>query len=349
MKKILKIVLLVILTPIVLFAFFLLYSTISNYQPDDKERIANLKGKVIDVRDTLNVFNWNIGYAGLGDDMSFFYDGGEMVRTTKERTDKNFQAILHQLKQHDSIDFFLLQEVDLDSKRSYNQNQFDSISSQFPLYSSFFAFNYKVDFVPIPATDPLGRTRSGLASYSKNEPFSVVRAAFQGNYSWPMGIFMLDRCYMVQRFYTSDGKEFVLINTHNSAYDDGSLRKEQMKLLREFLLSEYELGHYVIVGGDWNQMPPNDSLKNVEYNDKHLTRLRIDSDFMPEGWNWVFTEDIPTNRMINEAYNKETTIQSTIDFFLLSPNVESLGLNVIDLQFKNSDHQPMVLSFSFKN
>jgi len=29
--------------------------------------------------------------------------------------------------------------------------------------------------------------------------------------------------------------------------------------------------------------------------------------------------------------------------------VESLGLNVIDLQFKNSDHQPMVLSFSFKN
>lgn len=349
MKKALKIVSVVLLFPIGLFTIFLVYSTVNNYKPEDNIQIAKLKGHVIDVRDTLNVFNWNIGYSGLGDDMSFFYDGGDKTRTTEQRTKENFNAILHELKSNDSIDFYLLQEVDLDSKRSYNINQFDSIADHFPNYSKFFAFNYKVDFVPVPPNDPLGKTRSGLVSFSMHEPFLVKRSAFKGNYSWPMGIFMLDRCYMVQRFFTSNGKELLIINTHNSAYDDGSLRKEQMKLLREFLISEYNKGNYVVVGGDWNQMPPNSTFGSEEYNDEHLTRIRIDSDFMPKGWSWVSSEKIPTNRMINEVYNKETTITSTIDFFLLSPNVESTALKVRDLQFKNSDHQPVIISFKFKN
>lgn len=349
MKKLLKIILFVLLIPIVIFAIFLIYSTVKNYQPANIVPIAKLKGKVIDIRDTLNVFNWNIGYSGLGDDMSFFYDGGEKTRTTEQRTTENLNAIINQIKSHDSVDFYLLQEVDLDSRRSYNLNQFDSITEHLPNYSKFFAFNYKVDFVPVPLNDPLGKTRSGLASFTKHEPFSVVRSAFKGNYSWPMGVFMLDRCYMVQRFFTSNGKELLIINTHNSAYDDGSLRKEQMKLMREFLLAEYSKGNYIVVGGDWNQMPPNDTVSSKEYNDKHLTRLRIDSDFMSIGWSWVFTEEIPSNRMINEGYNKETTVVSTIDFFLLSPNLKGTAFKAIDLQFKNSDHQPMVMTFAFKN
>lgn len=346
MKKLLKGLLFAILTPILLFACFLIYSTIVNYQPVPVEQISEAKGKVIDIRDTLNIFNWNIGYCGLGDNMSFFYDGGAEVRTTKERTYENLAAIVKQLEAHDSIHFYLLQEVDLSSKRSYRTNQFDTLKAAFSDYFPSFAFNYKVNFVPVPPTEPLGKVNSGLVSFSKFEPFVVSRHAFEGNYSWPKELFMLDRCFMVQRFYTSNGKELLIINTHNSAYDDGSLRKRQMKMMRGFLQDEYAKGNYIIVGGDWNQMPPKKG-DNEEYKDKHLTRIRIDAEVLPNDWQWSFCEAIPTNRMINEVYNPKTTQQTTIDFFLSSPNVKVNSHQNIDLQFKNSDHQPLLFSFSF--
>ena len=46
---------------------------------------------------------------------------------------------------------------------------------------------------------------------------------------------MLDRCFLVNRYPVSNGNELLMINTHNSAYDDGSLRKQQMDFLKDFL------------------------------------------------------------------------------------------------------------------
>lgn len=347
MKKLLKLLLVLILLPVLVFIIFLVYSSIKDYKPVPVEQISESKGIVIDVRDTLNVFNWNIGYCGLGDDMSFFYDGGNAVRTTKQRTAENLKAVIDQIQSHDTIQFYLLQEVDVNSKRSYRFNQFDSIQESLSGYYGVFTYNYKVNFVPIPLAEPLGHVEGGLATFSEFEPFETHRHAFEGNYDWPMGLFMLDRCFMVQRFYTSNGKELLVINTHNSAYDNGSLRIKQMEMLRVFLVDEYEKGNYIIVGGDWNQMPPN-KLDNTEYKDKHLTRIRIDHELLPAGWEWLFCETVPTNRMINEPYNPETTVTTTIDFFLASPNVRVVTMKNVNLNFKNSDHQPVVLSFAFK-
>lgn len=36
----------------------------------------------------------NIGYAGLGDNMDFFYDGGRRVRDSRERTARNLKEIV---------------------------------------------------------------------------------------------------------------------------------------------------------------------------------------------------------------------------------------------------------------
>ncbi len=347
MKRILKISAYIVLTPVVLFALFLAYSTISNYKPAHITNISLNEGTVVDIYDTLNIFNWNIGYGGLGDDMSFFYDGGEQVRTSLERTNENLQGIISQIKSHDSIDFYMLQELDINSRRSYKHDQYKALQNEMPDYFGSFACNFKVFFIPVPVSDPMGKTHSGIASYSKYQPFEVNRHAFEGNYSWPKGLFLLDRCFMVQKFYTSNGKELFIINTHNSAYDDGTLRLRQMKLMREFLLAEYDKGNYVIVGGDWNQNPPKKGESAKIHKDEHLTRIRIAENFMPEGWNWVYCENIPTNRMINKAYNPETTITTTIDFFLISPNIQKIELKNIDLAFKHSDHQPVVFSFGF--
>ena len=66
---------------------------------------------------------------------------------------------------------------------------------------------------------------------------------------------MLDRCFLLSRLALPDGKELVLINTHNEAFDDGSQRNQQMAVLKELMLKEYEKGNYVITGGDWNLNP----------------------------------------------------------------------------------------------
>lgn len=347
MKKILRILAVIIATPVFLFLVFLVYATVSDYKPEPVELLSESQGEVINVYDTLNVFDWNIGYCGLGDDMSFFYDGGEKVRTTKERTLENLSHVKRTILNHDSIDFYLLQEVDRSSRRSYYTNQLDSISIVLNDFVPEFGLNYKVAFVPVPPNNPLGKVDGGLVSFSKYKAFKSFRYSFPGNYAWPKGLFLLDRCFLVQRFYTSNGKELVIINTHNSAYDDGSLRKKQMEVMKNFLLSEYEKGNYIIVGGDWNQNPPVENVESEIVKESHLTRVRISHDFMPENWSWHYCEEIPTNRMINEVYNPKSTVTTTIDFYLVSPNIIVTGQRNIDLNFENSDHQPVLLSFTF--
>lgn len=347
MKKGIKIIGYLLLTFVLMFIILIIYSTAADYKPASIEKISESKGTVVNVYDTLKVFNWNIGYSGLGDDISFFYDGGDKMRTSKERTLANLQGIKQQMQKHDSIDFYLLQEVDKKSRRSYKINQLDSIASILPEYTSSFALNYKVAYVPVPLSNPMGKVEGGLAAYSKYIPFHVDRFSFPGNYAWPKGLFMLDRCFMVQRFYTSNGKELLVINTHNSAYDDGSLRKRQMEVMKTFLLKEYEKGNYVLVGGDWNQNPPEFGEASVEEKEGHLTRIRIAHDLMPKDWDWQYCEKTPTNRMIDEVYNPETTVTTTIDFYLLSPNLKAVAQKNVDLQFKHSDHHPVLLSFAF--
>jgi exonuclease III len=349
MKKFFKSIGLLILTLVLLFVVFLVYSTLADYKPEPIEPLAKSEGAVVNVYDTLHVFNWNIGYTGLGDDMSFFYDGGEKMRTTKERTLENLDGIVSQITARDSIHFFLLQEVDRSSRRSYKINAFDTLAKRLAAYQSFFALNYKVGFVPVPVSNPMGKVDGGLASYSKFQPFQVDRYAFEGNFAWPKGLFLLDRCFMVQRFYTSNGKELLIINTHNSAYDDGTLRKKQMEKMREFLLEEYQKGNYVLVGGDWNQNPPEAGAESAESKEGHLTRMRIASDFLPEEWQWVYNTNVPSNRMIDEVYNPETTVTTVIDFYLLSPNLLPVFSTNVNLNFKHSDHQPVLLTFVFEH
>jgi len=67
---------------------------------------------------------------------------------------------------------------------------------------------------------------------------------------------MLDRCFLVNRYPLKNGKELLIVNTHNSAYDNGTLKKQEMAFLKQWLLDENNKGNYIVVGGDWNQCPP---------------------------------------------------------------------------------------------
>jgi endonuclease/exonuclease/phosphatase family metal-dependent hydrolase len=339
MKKVLLYFILFITALLILINSFLIWVNVNEYKaaPIQEENIFFHNDKK-PITDTIQLMTWNIGYAGLGSGMDFFYDGGKNVRTSKELSFINFHHILNQVKSSDSIDFLLLQEIDTRSKRSYYVNQLEIIQRTLEMHYSF-AMNYKVIFVPQPLHAPYGKIESGLATFSRIRPCEAQRYSYTSDQTWPMRLFFPKRCFLMTRYQVKGQKELVLINTHNSAFDQGEERKMQMDQLKEVLLQEYEKGNYVIAGGDWNQNPPDyQSNKQSDF----FKVLNVEKNYPAKGWQWTYDIHVPSNRNLDQAYDSLTGAFNILDFFLLSPNIEILHTKCIDLKFKHSDHHPVI-------
>ncbi len=347
MKKLLHWFLILVSIPILYLVCVLLYGTITDYNPDETEIISKLDQDYL-ISDTAvySVMIWNIGYAGLGSNMDFFYDGGDHVRDTEDNVRRNLYYITSLLQKNDSLDFILLQEVDVNSKRSYGIDMVDHINQAMPEFFPFFATNYKVKFIPMPFTEPMGSVNSGLLTLSKHIPVETTRTSFPGNFSWPQKIFMLDRCFLTNTYKLNGNRLFHLINTHNSAYDDGSIRKQQIEYLSKYL---GDLNGGFLVGGDWNQCPPEVDTKGlVGYIFDTISFIKVDPILEQKGSRFHFDNTLPTNRRVKSAYSKESTPVTIIDYFLGSSQIDVISCKTLNVDFENSDHQPVILSFRFK-
>ena len=117
------------------------YLTVTEYNPDDIETVEVTDGGngSIDKGKSLTVMSWNIGYGALGDNADFFMDGGSGVMTADEqRLSDNLSEISSQIS-NVGPDLLLLQEIDLDSKRSHNVNELEYMRGELGGYSSDFA------------------------------------------------------------------------------------------------------------------------------------------------------------------------------------------------------------------
>ena len=339
----------------------LIHGTFTDYQPEKVVTLPAKSGsgpKVIE-DSILSFAIWNVGYGGLGEESNFFYDNsygllsrGRMIRSPKPAVEKNI-AGMTSFVASTKADFFLFQEVDFRSKRSYYINQYEAMQQARSDYSANFTVNYQVKRVPVPVLEPwrvYGATKSGLATYGRFQPTSVTRLQLPGTFSWPTRIFQLDRCLLVNRYQCAGGKELVVINLHHSAYDaKGDLKQVQMNFLRDLVLEEYQKGNYVIAGGDWNLCPPFFRFdgfapgKTAGYN-----QFNIEPDFLPDTWRWIYDTRVPTNRKTKTRYEAGETFVTLIDFFLVSPNINVLTAKGINQGFRFSDHQPVWMEIELK-
>ncbi len=349
--KLLRYFLYLVLGLALLFGLFLLFSTIVDYKPEERIIIdESSMPDTLSINDSLCILTWNIGYCGLGKEMDFFYDGGEKIRDSKKSTNNNLSSISKFLVSNDTVDIFLLQEVDIRSKRTYHINEVSEIADVLDYPNHYFAPNFKVLFLPVPPSEPVGLVHSGLLTVSKIKPYMVERFDFPGSYPWPKNLFMLDRCFLVSRIALSNHKDLLIINTHNSAFDGGTLKKHEMEYLKDFVENEYSNGNYILVAGDWNQNPPgfdgSSFNKNSEYQNFELAN--IPADFLPNGWTWIYDKTYPSNRSLSAPYKHGETATTILDFFLCSPNIKTSSARTINLNFENSDHQPVLTSIKFK-
>ena len=357
-KKGLLAFLIVLIIPIV----FVLVLTIFEYRPKPIEtvEIENQQSTQVKLNQSIQVMTFNIGYGGLGADEDFILDGGTKGRADSESVVLEYLEGITTLLETYPVDIYLLQEVDLKARRSYQINQVDLISET--LGTSFgyqYAFNFNVLFVPFPVsiTDHIGYVKSGLMSLMPYEVETSERHQFPGEFSWPLRAANLKRAMLVSRLPIENStQELIIVNLHMSAYDaDGSLRDQEMAYLKDFMASEYAKGNYVIIGGDFNQTFP-EAVGVFEVDSNYYQAFPIGNEFLPSGFRFEIDVTEPTCRLLNQPYEPEDfqTFYYIIDGFIVSDNIDvevfnglgtTPGAVTINHNFLYSDHNPVYLQF----
>ncbi|MDO4282243.1 MAG: endonuclease/exonuclease/phosphatase family protein [Clostridia bacterium] len=347
-KIVIGIIVFIILLLVVGFSVLML----TEYEPEDIEELT-VEGeatKKLKQDEDIKLLTYNLGYLSLDSTQDFFMDGGESVMPkTASNVNKNLAAIQN-LIQNEDADIYLFQEVDYKAKRSYNMNQYEGLKKDFDGTATY-AFYHKCLYIPYPIFNSVGHVESGMTILNKFA-LTATRIALPSAYSWPMRAVMFKRCLMVQRMQVENcDKELVVINLHLEAYDDGNTRLEQLEILKNLMLEEYEKGNYVIAGGDFNQkFPVVDNSKYPVLDDSHFSAATIPEDFLPEKWKYAVDGSKPTSRLLNEVYsgNYDNTQLYVIDGYILSPNVELKSVETIENSFSYSDHQPVRLTVKLK-
>ena len=337
---------------------------------------SNAKLNKVNTTDTYSIATYNIGFGAYSQDFTFFLDTGydkdgnptcgyNSKAKSKEEVITNTNGSLNSLKPYD-LDFLLLQEVDIKSTRSHKVNQNEYFLNQYKDYDNVFAYNFDSAFLPYPLYDMHGKSLAGISTFSRYRINDAKRVEYTISDSLSK-LFDLDRCFSVSTVFVENGKTLYIINSHMSAYDKGgTIRETQVKELNDFIKACKDEGNYVIVGGDFNH----DLLTfNPEYKysstNKAFDNVLKDPDWVApyfnelgkspliDGFKVVASDNVPTCRNNDIAWNPNLTYKCVVDGFIVSDNIEVITHYNIETKngnlnldgFAFSDHQPAYLEF----
>jgi endonuclease/exonuclease/phosphatase family metal-dependent hydrolase len=288
--------------------------------------------------DTLNLMIWNLGYGGLGAGSDFVADGGtsyfppsrEAVRQNVDGIDRTIRANAAQ------VDVFLFQEIARGGPVNYWTNLRGRVDEALASRQHIFFADFKTRLMPWP----LAMTH-GQAIYSN---FAIENPEVVALPAEDASIFGVKRRYasVIARLPMEAGGQWIIASVHLAAFDpDAAVRTRQLRELLAWAEREYQAGNYVVLGGDWN-------FQIAETNFPHATEERFlfwlfpfPQDALPEGWRIAADATIPSVRTNHQAYVPAENYTTTIDGFIVSPNVEIRSVNGTDLGFAHSDHQPV--------
>ena len=332
---------------------FLIFASATTLKVKDVEDMP-INGEIatkVDKSQEIKLLTWNVGYGALDEKQDCYWDGGKgVVGESKEVVKQNIEAISNKISEEDP-DIFFIQEIDIKSKRSYKLNELDILMDKHAIkYNESYACNFKAGFIPLPLYNPFGRVEGGITSFSKYQLTESKRIQLPIPFKWPMKLLNLKRCLLINRSpIEGSDKELVMINLHLEAYDDGEGKAKQLKQLMDIMEEEYAKGNYVIAGGDFNQCFSNVDLNKYPKMNDWVCPI-IDVTQYP---NFTFNMDdsVPTCRSLYKTYfdndHSYTSFQHyMLDGFITSNNITVNSLETLDLGFKNTDHNPVVMKIN---
>ncbi|MGN0451234.1 MAG: endonuclease/exonuclease/phosphatase family protein [Acutalibacteraceae bacterium] len=348
-KKIIKTLCIVMATIVLAVPVYLVYVVLSYHRVEDNLtlEIEGNATKNAPVNTELSLLTYNIGFGAYSADYSFFMDGGEHSRAiSKDAVLNNTNGVLDVIADKNP-DFVLLQEVDIDGTRSYHINQKNLIAEKLEGFDSVFAENYNSPYFLYPIYEPIGANESGILTLSRFNIESSIRRSLPVENSLDK-YFDLDRAYSVSVLKTDNGKDLVLYNVHLSAYtSDGTIADDQLKMLSEDMLLQYEKGNYIIAAGDFNKDMLGDSSKYFERPEgQYNWAAPFNNSLLPKGIKSYSGSNSPTCRNAEAPYKGDgTDFVLSVDGVLVSDNVEVLSCETVDTSFAYSDHNPVTLKF----
>lgn len=358
MKRALKIIAATLSVLVLLFLGYFAYVYFSYSRIADHLELEVVKGEQVaqapvKLGEEYRALSYNIGFGAYLPEFSFFMDGGESSWARSKESVIDTVTSIADFSASRQPDFCFFQEVDVDSTRSYHVNQVAILAEAFKNSDLSFALNFDSAFLLYPLHQPHGKSKSGLALFSKYPIISSLRRSLP--ISTSLSKFVdLDRCYTVSRVQVENGKELVLFHIHMSAYGNSAeIREGQISMLAGDMKKEYEAGNYVICAGDFNH-----DLKagGEETSELATWAHAFPREALPEGfslaidslsdeerqglWNTTRNADIP--------YEPGRTYTLTVDGFIISGNVECTLYEHVNTGYKYSDHDPVLMKFKLK-
>ncbi len=233
-----------------------------------------------EINDTLTLMTWNIKFGGGRID--FFFDcWGDRVIMSEEEVTFHLDGLAAKINQVNP-DILLLQEVDLDSKRSAFIDQVQYLLDKTELNFGVFASQWKASYVP---SDGIGKINSGNVILSRYpiENASRIGLPLLESQSFVVRYFYLKRNILEADVIIGD-RNLRVFNTHLSAFDKDGTKKKQIDQLMDTLIARNRENITFILGGDLNLLPPN-SIKVKEFPDSVCEGEFDADDYTPTiGW-----------------------------------------------------------------
>ena len=285
--------------------------------------------------DTLLIMTWNIKYAGGDIDFWWACYDDRVLMTEKETLD-NLELLVEKINAAQP-DILLLQEVDVDSKRTAYIDQMQYLLDHTDMNYGVYASMWRTQFVP---SDGLGRTDMGPAILSRwpLEDAERIGLALRTDQDALTRYFFLRRC-IVKAAVAIPGRDPVqVVNVHTAAFPMDDTKLKHIDRFKEELDAIEASGELFVAGGDLNSLPPG-SIKVKDFpDDKCRTGDFEGGDYTREAA-WLdnlyatYTPAIPLS-----------DFQNAIDqspFFSFGDKPDSLGLTrKLDYLFTNGTWVP---------
>ncbi len=310
-------------------------------------------GEALFAGEEYTIGSWNLGFGAYSQDYSFFMDGGTESRARSAEAAKANITGAVSIMQSYQPDFVFFQEVDIDSTRAYHVNEYELAASAFPAFDNVVAIDFDSPYLFWPLIKPHGKSLSSIVTLSGFPIQSALRRSLPIDKGLSR-VVDLDRCYSICEVDVENGRKLYLINIHASAYSaEPDTVPSQMRQLAADLEKYYADGqNYVIVGGDFNQDLPGDSvsrLNDLSSEDADFSWAKpFDRSYLPEHFAVAdYTQDplVPTCRDCDSGYVPGETLTICVDGFIVSDNITVESVEAQDEGFVYTDHNPVLMRF----
>jgi len=241
--------------------------------------------------ETIKVLTWNIRF-GAGR-LSWFGDGcGDRVILTSKEVKENLQRIADKINDWD-IDLILMQEVDVESKRSAYIDQVQWLLDHTKMNYGVYASAWHSQFIP---SDGLGRMDMGTAILSRWPLDNAERIALplREDQDALTQYFYLRRNMLKAKLSMPNHHNLYVLNIHTAAFSTDDTKLQHIQRFSEELGALGEQGAIFIAGGDLNTLPPGSDSTDFCMEDKcagESFHHESDDPFHKEGSDYSLEQD----------------------------------------------------------